>query len=215
MQLILWGRSSAYNVQKVLWTLAELGLSYEHIEVGGIPGQLDTPEFLAMNPHGRIPILADGVNVIWESNAIVRYLSAKYSAGSLWSVDPAERSYADRWMDWELATFQPDFLALFWSFYRTPVAQRDQDVIQNALARCERHFRQLDLHLGKQAYLAGATFTMGDIPCATSLYRYFEMGVTVSELPNVKAWYRRLTERQAYRKHIMIPFEDLRGRITF
>ena len=128
MQLILWGRSSAYNVQKVLWTLAELGLSYEHIEVGGIPGQLDTPEFLAMNPHGRIPILADGVNVIWESNAIVRYLSAKYSAGSLWSVDPAERSYADRWMDWELATFQPDFLALFWSFYRTPVAQRDQDV---------------------------------------------------------------------------------------
>lgn len=117
--LRVWGRRSAYNVQKVLWTVGELGLPYEHIDVGSLAGQLDTPEFLAMNPHGRIPVLADGETVVWESNSIVRYLSAAYG-GALWAAEPAERSLAERWMDWELATLQPDFLALFWGFFRMP-----------------------------------------------------------------------------------------------
>ena len=213
--LKVWGRRSAYNVQKVLWALGELGLPYEHIEVGGMFGQLGTPEFLAMNPHGRIPVISDGGTIIWESNTIIRYLGAKYGIGSLWSENPVERSLADRWMDWELACLQPDFLALFWGFFRAPLEQRDQTAIQSTLVRCEKHFRQLDSHLGKQPYLAGDRFTMGDIPCATSLYRYYEMGVPVPSLPNVMTWYERLMKRQAYRSYIMIPFEELRGRIAF
>lgn len=73
--LKVWGRRSAYNVQKVLWAIGELGLAYEHIDVGGSRGQLDTPEFLAMNPHGRIPVIVDGRTSIWESNSIIRYLA--------------------------------------------------------------------------------------------------------------------------------------------
>lgn len=213
--LEIWGRRSAYNVQKVLWTVGELGLPYEHIDVGGVVGRLDTPEFLMMNPHGRIPVVVDGETVVWESNTIVRYLGARYGSGVLWTTDPAERSLAERWMDWELATLQPDFLALFWGFFRTPVEQRDHAALQSSLSRCEKHYRKLDAHLARQPYLAGAAFGMADIACATSLYRYFEMGILVPSPPNLRAWYERLTKRRAYRQHVMTPFEELRGRLTF
>lgn len=72
--LKLYGRRNAYNVQKVLWAVAELALPYEHIDVGSTAGQLDTPDFLDLNPHARIPVLVDGETTVWESNSIVRHL---------------------------------------------------------------------------------------------------------------------------------------------
>ena len=90
--LTVWGRNNSINVQKVMWTVAELGLQHERIDVGRQFGGLDTPEFLAMNPNGRIPtIVDDDGTVVWESNAVVRYLAAKYGAGSLWPDDAARR----------------------------------------------------------------------------------------------------------------------------
>lgn len=74
--LELWGRSSAFNVQKVLWLLDELGLAFRHTDAGGAAGGLDTPAFRALNPHGRVPVLRDGGTVVWESHSILRYLAA-------------------------------------------------------------------------------------------------------------------------------------------
>jgi len=213
--LRIWGRRNAYNVQKVLWTIGELGLPYEHANVGSTVGELETPEFLAMNPHGRIPVIVDGETVVWESNTIVRYLVAVYGANSLWMTHPADRSLAERWMDWELATLQPAFLALFWGFFRMPAEQRDHVGIDMARSVCEKQYQKLDAHLENQPYLAGAAFTMADISCATSLYRYHEMGVPLPRRPSLMAWYRRLAERPAFREHIMVPFEELRGRLAF
>jgi glutathione S-transferase len=102
--LKVWGRCSAFNVQKVMWVVAELGLPHEHIDVGGAFGGLDDPAFLAMNPHGRIPVIDDAGLVVWESHAIIRYLCARYGSGTLWPRDAAERSFADRWMDWSATT---------------------------------------------------------------------------------------------------------------
>jgi glutathione S-transferase len=114
-------------------------------------------------------------------------------------------------MDWELATLQPDFLDLFWSFYRTPEVLRNQEYIQHSSERCKKHFVLLDAH----AFLVGDEFTMGDIPVATSLYRYFELGLPTPGIPNVRRWYRELSQRSAYREHIMTPFDELYGRQTF
>jgi len=211
----LWGRRSAFNVQKVLWTAAELGLDFEHVEVGGAAGGLDTREFLAMNPHGRIPVLSDGESVIWESHAIVRYLAARYGVGTLWPEDPVARSHADRWMDWSQTTLQPDFMALFWGFYRTPEAQRHAKRIEAAAQSCVAHFEKLDTHLAERPFLAGDAFTMGDVPAGTSLHRYFEMGFPVPKLPHVHAWHARLAEHDAYRVHVERPFDELRGRLDF
>lgn len=213
--LRVWGRRSAFNVQKVLWTIGELALPHQHIEAGGSAGGLDAPEFLAMNPHGRIPVVSDDGLALWESHTIIRYLAAVYGSGFLWPETPAERSHADRWMDWSLATLGPDFITLFWSFFRTPEAQRKAHVIQRAMERCSGHLLILDAHLSRHPFLAGGAFSMGDIPAATTLYRYFEMGIPLPELPNVRAWYERLARRPAYREHVMIPFEELRGRLDF
>jgi glutathione S-transferase len=79
--LKVWGRRSSFNVQKVMWLIGELGLAHEHIDAGGAFGGLDTPAFLAMNPHGRIPVIRDELATVWESHAILRYLAARDNAG--------------------------------------------------------------------------------------------------------------------------------------
>src|SRR5262245_62964304 len=113
--LKVWGRRSSFNVQKVMWLVGELGLPHAHIPAGGSFGGLDTPEFRAMNPHGRVPVIDDAGVVVWESHAVLRYLAARYGRPRFWSDDPAARSHADRWMDWSQTRLQPDFLmGVFW-----------------------------------------------------------------------------------------------------
>lgn len=211
----IWGRKNAYNVQKVIWTLHELDLEYLHHDIGNTPGDLDTGDFLAINPHSRIPVISDKDEFIWESNTIIRYLASAYGNGSLWDDNPLTRTHAERWMDWELATLQPDFIDLFWKYYRTPEERRDESKILSAKRRCEAHIQKLDQHLENNAYVAGQSFTMGDIPCATCLYRYFSMGLDLEKPKHVLAWYERLLERKAYQKCIMIPYQELKGRMQF
>ncbi len=213
--LELWGRKNAYNVQKALWVLAELELEYVYNDVGSTPGDLQTPEFLALNPHARIPLITDDGAVVWESNSIVRFLAARYGAGRLWPEDALERSYAERWMDWELSKLQPDFIDLFWGYYRTPPESRNQSAINAAQQRCAQHFELLDRHLEQQPYLAGESFTMGDIPCAVCLYRYFQMGLAVEQPEHVLQWYQRLSQRSAFANTIKTPFDELKGRLDY
>ena len=213
--LRLWGRLSAFNVQKVLWTLAELGLDHEWIDAGGAAGGLDKPEFLAMNPHGRIPVIDDGGVTLWESHAIIRYLACRYGEGTLWADDAAERSYADRWMDWSQCTLQRDCLELFWALVRTPPHRRDRAFIDARGTACRGDYELLDRWLAERLYLSGDRFTMADIPAGATLYRYFEMDLDHPDVPNVRSWYERLQRRDAYREQIMRPFDDLRGRLEY
>ena len=211
----LWGRTSSFNVQKVLWCLGELGLEFEHKQVGGAYEGLNTERFRSLNPLGKVPVLEDGKVVIWESHTIIRYLAASYSAGNFWSYSPADRSWIDRWMDWSQAALQPDFMSLFWGFYRTPKEQRDAVAIQAALNACQARYAQLAQQLRSRKYLAGDSFTFADIPAGTSLYRYFEMGADIERPPEVLAWYARLSERPAFAKNIMVSFSELKGREEF
>ena len=140
--LTVWGRRSSFNLQKVMWLVGELELPHRHIPAGGDFGLNDAPEFLAMNPHGRVPVIDDDGAIVWESQTILRYLAAKYGRGRFWSDDPAVRSLAERWMDWSQATLQADFLiGVFWGFYRTPEAQRNMAVVNAKIRACARHFQ--------------------------------------------------------------------------
>lgn len=211
----IWGRKNAYNVQKVIWTLHELHLEYIHHDIGSTPGDLETDQFLLKNLHARIPVVLDKNEYIWESNTIIRYLAATYGKNTLWSEEPISRTHAERWMDWELATLQPDYIELFWSYYRTPEKERDDSKISTLKSRCEVHFQKLSEHLKSNQYVAGKNFSMGDIPCATGLYRYFTMGLKVQRPSHVCSWYNRLSEREAFQKCVMVPFNELKGRVEF
>lgn len=214
--LKIYGRRNAFNVQKVMWLLEELNLEYQHIPVGGSFGGLNTPEFLAMNPCGHIPVIQDETTIVWESHTILRYLAACYGENSFWSADPGERSLAERWMDWSQTTLQPDFLnGVFWGFYRTPEAQRNSALIQASIQRCTQHFQLLDKILTGQSFLCGNNLSLADVPAGTTLYRYFELGIERPAIPHVEAWYQRLQQRPAYRNHIMVPFDELKGKLSF
>jgi glutathione S-transferase len=214
--LTVWGRHSSFNLQKVMWLVGELGLKHQHIQAGGQFGGLDSPEFRAMNPVGRIPVINDNGTIVWESHAILRYLAARYGRGKFWSDDPAERSESDRWMDWSQTTLQPDFLiGVFWGFYRTPDGQRNWPAIRDKIARCAKHFQLLDEVLTGRKFLSGNHLTLADIPAGTALFRYFELEIERPSIPNVEAWYRRLQERTAYRENVMVPFDEFRGRLDY
>ena len=176
----LYGRHTSFNVQKALWTLDELSVEYEHTNLGGAYGGLDTAEFAELNPNRLVPVLVDDGLVVWESNTIVRYLATEYGQGSLWPLDPGIRAHADQWMEWAVNSLLPAFGGLLWGFYRTPEPQRDIEANARLVRRCERLYGLLDDHLSSQKFLAGDSLTAGDIPAGTSLYRYFEMGPTKS-----------------------------------
>ena len=165
MTLRVWGRSSSFNLQKVMWLVDEMALPHRHIQAGGSFGGLDAPEFLAMNPHGRVPVIDDDGAVVWESHSILRYLAARHPDAGFWSADPGERARIEAWMDWSQTALQPDFLmGVFWGFYRTPPDQHDRAAIRSKVAACARHFELLDRILADRAFLGGDRLSLADIP---------------------------------------------------
>lgn len=203
--LTIWGRTNSLNVQKVMWTVAELGLAHERIDAGGSFGGLDEPAFIAMNPNRLIPVIRDGEAVIWESNAIVRYLAARHGAGGLWPEDPALRAEADRWMDWQLTTAQPAMGPVFMGLVRTPPEQRDLAAIRRQAQRLGETMQVLDGHLAGRRFVGGDVLTMGDVPVGCVAWRFLNLDITRPELPNLARWYGELQEHEAYRRHVMLP----------
>jgi glutathione S-transferase len=142
--------------------------------------------------------------VIWESNSAVRYLSARYAAGTLWPNDPGQRSEADRWMDWQLSTISDSMRVVFWGLIRTPAEKRDMAAIRKAIEDAGKLFGRLDAHLADRRYVAGQHFTMGDIPVGCFVHRWYALDIERPALENLRAWYDRLATRPAYAKHIMV-----------
>lgn len=203
--LKIWGRRDSFNLQKVMWCVAELGIAYERIDAGGAHGVTDTAGYLAMNPNGRVPTVEDDGFVLWESNAIVRYLSAKHGFGTLCPDDPQHYAEADRWMDWQAATVGAFMRPLIITMFRTQPADRVQAIAESQMAEAGRYWAMLDARLSDSAYVVGDTLTMGDIPLGCYAWRWFSADAERPALANLEEWYRRLCDRPAYAEHVMIP----------
>ena len=202
--LKIWGRKNSSNVRKPLWAAEELGLAYEAIDAGGAFGVVDTPEYRAMNPNGRVPVIEDDGFVLWESNAIVRYLLARHAPDSNWySADPRARAVADKWMDWTTSSFAGPFRTVFWGVVRTPADKQDWTAINAAIKECNELLGMADSALASQPYLSGKDIGMGDIPLGSFIYAWFEMPIERAPQPHLQAWYERLKQRPAYRKAVM------------
>lgn len=203
--LKIWGRDNSVNVEKVLWACEEMGIAYERVDAGGQFGIVDTPEYRALNPNGLVPTVeVDGL-VLWESNAIVRYLAAKHSAGDLWPDDLAIRVEGDRWMDWMNSTFWPGFRDLFWNLVRTPPERRDAQAMQASLSKSTQALGYLDAHLTRHVYIAGDRFTAGDIPMGCAIWRWMSLPIERPQYKALARWFDTLSEREAYRKVVMKP----------
>jgi len=203
--LKLWGRINSTNVKKALWCLEELNVEYTRVDAGGAFGVVGEADYVAKNPNQLVPCLEDGELVLWESNAIVRYLAAQYGEGMLWQVDPAQRALADKWMDWVTSSLAAPFRTVFWNMVRTAPELRDMPAVHGATAECGRLLAIADRTLSEQPYLSGASFGMGDIPLGCFAYAWFEMPIERPDLPHLQAWYERLQQRAAYQTAVVTP----------
>jgi len=203
--LKVWGRVNSINVQKVLWALEELKVPYERADAGMAFGVVNEPFYKKMNPNSRIPTIDDDGFILWESNAIVRYLAAKHGAGTLSPSDPKQRADSDRWMDWASNHIGPVITPVFWGLIRTPADKRNMAQITADAEKTGQQFQVLEQGLDGKDYVAGKSFTMGDIIVGVYVYRWYGLDVKHPTLPRVEAYYARLRQRPAFQKHIMKP----------
>jgi glutathione S-transferase len=203
--LVVWGRKNSVNVQKVLWCCEEIGLEYERKDAGGAFGVVNTPGYRNLNPNRLVPTIDDDGVVLWESNAVVRYLAAKYGSGGLCPDDLATRADADRWMDWQQTTFWPAIRPLFMGLVRTPPEQRDARAIEESRAKTGDVLGILDRYLESRAFVAGDAFTMGDIPLGSAIWRWMALPIERHARPNVERWFDALSRRSAFKSVVMLP----------
>lgn len=200
--LKILGRKSSGNTQKVLWCCEELGLPYEREDVGREFGKNHEPDYLALNPNGRIPTIIDGGFVLWESNTIVRYLCAKHSMGMLYPVELNRRADMERWMDWQQTTLRPKFHALFDALNMVKPAKPDAGVVEGHKKAMMDAWSILDAQLAQHGYVVGDALTMADIPFCYIVNRWYRLPIEHQGLTHVKAWFNRLCERPAFRRTV-------------
>ncbi|MEE2950919.1 MAG: glutathione S-transferase [Pseudomonadota bacterium] len=199
----IWGRDNSTNVRKVLWCAEELGLQYEHVPAGGAFGVVSTPEFRTLNPNGLVPCLQDGSLVLWESNAIVRYLALQYGCGGFATADARTWAVADKWMDWASLSFAVPFRDLFWNLVRCTPETRDETAMLRGQEQCASLMKVADEALVERPWLSGETLGIGDIPLGCIAYAWFNMPIERPGLPALESWYDRLSQRETYRKAVM------------
>ena len=203
--LKIWGRTNSINVQKVLWCCAELGLKYDRTDAGLHFGVNNTPEYKAMNPNGLVPTINDDGFVLWESHAIVRYLSRKHGMGSLCPADPRACADADRWMDWHATTAWLNLMPVFRELIRVAPDKRNMPLVEESRKKLSANMATLDAHLANRKFMTGDALTMGDIPLGTAVQRWFNLPIERENYPNLEAWYKRLQGRAAFKQCVDLP----------
>lgn len=211
--LEIWGRRSSSNVQALMWCVGELDLDHVRHDAGFTYGVTDTDAFAAMNPNRTVPVLRDnGGPPLWETGAILRYLAARYGTPSFWPEDPVARAQVDKWAEWARINVAMGFTGpVFWRVVRTPEPERDPQAIATALTAFHAILGIAEARLQASTWLAGAAFTLADIQMGHVLYRYYDIDIARPDLPALRRYFERLMEREAYRAHVAVSYEELRG----
>ena len=211
--ITVYGRRTSSNVQIVMWCLAELGLECEQLDYGHAYGGVDTPEYLAMNPNGLVPVVVDGGAPMFESMAIIRYLGSKYRRDdTFWPSEPAARAQVDKWAEWGKNTWGHAVgQGVFWPLVRTSPKDRDPAKTKATIALMNNAAKILNDRITTSPYIAGEDFTLADISTGYMLYRYFTIDFERKDFPAIADYYERLQTRPAYTEHVMVSFESLRA----
>jgi glutathione S-transferase len=195
--LKIWGRISSLNVRKVVLAARWLDVPFERVDAGLGFGVVKTPEYLAKNPNGLVPLIEDGAMQLWESNVIVRYLCAKHSYGQLYPEALEARFDAERWMDWQQTTLNPAGRPAFHQLIRTPADQRDAELVARSIAATEPLHALLDAHLAQRGHVAGDRITMADFPIACEIHRFRGLPIAQVPRPHLDRWFQSILAHPA------------------
>lgn len=205
--LTVWGRANSVNVQKVLWCCHELGLEFTRIDAGWHFGRNKEPEYLAMNPNGRVPTLVEDDFILWESNTICRYLAQKHGPESgLYPRDLRQRAMVDKWLDWTISSYGPVERDLYWGLIRSPQEERDMPALNRIADQLSSLWRIVDANLSGRLYAAGDEFTLADICLGAYARRWFGFaGIDKPDFVELVSWHDRIARRSGYQRHLTSP----------
>lgn len=200
--LRIFGYAQSINVRKVLWTCAELDLSFEREDWGTPLRPTSEPSFLSLNPVGLVPVIDDDGVVVWESNTIVRYLAATRERSDLLPSDPRRRAHIEMWMDWQASDFNNSWRVAYQGLVRKNPDHQDAIAIERSVVNFSRMVAIVDAQLAKSGgYICGPDFTLADIPIGLSIHRWRSIPAEKPRLANVDRYYERLCERPGFREH--------------
>lgn len=183
------------NSRKVMATLNHLGLAAERIYLDFFAGEIKSPPYLALNPTGRVPVLDDGGFVVWETNAINKYLCSKRPGNTLYPADPRVQADIDRWLSWELAHFNQQLGILSFQTVAMPQflgQQPNQPVVEWSARHLGRHAEHLERHLEGRRYMVGDDITLADYAVIHIEFFKDMMPFDWSPYPNVNAYFDRM-----------------------
>jgi glutathione S-transferase len=199
--LTILGKSTSINVRKVLWTCAEAGVAWRLEQWGSGHRDTHAAEFLAKNPNAMVPVIDDGGFVLWESNAICRYLATQYGAALL-PQGPRERALVEQWMDWQATELNNAWRYAFMALVRNSPAHQDVQAIAASVANWNRHVGIVEQQLARTgAYMTGDAFTLADVVIGLSLNRWLSTPMERPAYPAVAAYFARLQGRAAFLEH--------------
>ncbi len=201
----IYGRTNSSNVRKLLWLCAELGLDdYERLDYGRGFAPCDTPEYRKLNPNMLVPTLVDGDLVLWESNAILRYLAAKYGGDEIYPAGLANRASVEQWLEWQTTTSNTGIRDLFFALIIKNPAYTNGDVQAGALVQASDAMRLLDAQLAATgAFVTGAALTIADCALGMFVHRWYTLPIERQDFPALAAYYERLKERAPFQEWIV------------
>lgn len=202
IELYSWPRSSG---TRVAWALEELGVPYRYVELDAKRKEHLAPQYLAINPHGKVPALVDDGERYFESAAILAHLGDKYGvAKNLWPA-PGGQARADAlsWTIWAMADLASYLMQYLYHGLDTPFSYKPEDR-SKACAEFNRSqlYRILDTleaRLADREYLLGA-FSLADVAAASVLGLGARFGLDLARHPRTAGWCKRCTERPAFKR---------------
>lgn len=200
--LTVWGRAESSATARVMWALGEAGLAHQRRDWGGAFRGGDDPAYRALSPPGRIPAITrdDGFS-LWESNTIIRWLATTCPKAGLWPADEAARWQAEAWMDWSAAPGR--VIGSVRAAYRRP--RPDLTEMARTIATAAETFAVLDAQLRGRAFVMGDRLSVADLALGVVAHRWFRVPEALEGpvLPDLAAWYERLSTRPAYQDHVV------------
>jgi glutathione S-transferase len=202
MALKIYGIAASRAIRP-LWVAEELGLVYEHIPVPYQGGATRTPEFLALNPNGHIPVVDDDGIIVWESMACALYLARRYGSAQPDSIapqTPGEDAEALRWSFWTVTEIEKDALTVLMHRVGLPPEQRKPELALAAEKHLVADVRVLEQHLQTRTYMAGERFTVADVTVASVMFWTGPASTLLESAPRTQAWLKDCLDRPAYRR---------------
>jgi len=201
MAIKIYGRLSSANVQKINWFCEYADINVINLYYGGIHGKTQTTEFKELNPNSRVPVLDDDNFILYESNAILRYLSKKYDI--LVEEKNEISGKIDQWIDWGSFTFAAPCSLLTAHKLSLPQDKRDELIAEKAKNDILKLLNILNIHLAKKNFIVDKKFSLADIPLGIWCHRCVNLKISFDNFPNINNWYIKLKNMNSFQNTVL------------